>query len=762
MAQVTIQQLFEHARQHHEAGRLREAELLYRQILAQNPQHAAALQYLGVIALQAGHKEIAIELIRRAIALNPDDARAHNDLGNALKETGQPDEAIAEYERAIALQPDAAGFHINLGISLAQKGRLDEAIDSFRRATALHPQSAKAHFNLGNALKDRGRLDEAIVSYRQAIALKGDYAAAYTNLGNALAGKEQLDEAIASHRQAIAFNPDLPEAHNNLGNALKDAGNLDEAIACYAQAIALRPKYAEAHFNLGNALKEKGELDEAIIAYRQALALNLALPEAHNNLATALRGKGQLDEAMTAYRRAIELNPGYAEAHNNLGNALKDAGRLDEAIAEYRLAMELKPEYVETHSNLVYALHFHPAYDAAAIFEEHRRWNRLHAEPLAKFIRAHGNSRDPERKIRIGYVSPDFCEHPVGRFILPLLAARDRDRFTVSCYSDVRHADDFTSVLRRHVSQWRNIVGLADERVAELIREDQIDILIDLTMHMADNRMLVFARKPAPVQVTYLAYCSTTGLAAMDYRLTDPHLDPPGNDLAIYSEKTAHLPETYWRYQSDERSGDVGLLPAINTGGITFGCLNNFCKISPDALDVWTQLLQAMPKSRLILHALEGSHRERVRDFCKSRGIEGHRIHFVSKVPLQEYFALHHQIDISLDPFPCNGGTTTCDALWMGVPVVTLAGRTAVGRAGASILRNVGMPELVAETPEQYTQIALHLANDFSRLVELRQTLRARMLASPLMNAARFARNTEAVYRQMWQDWCKEKIGNQG
>jgi predicted O-linked N-acetylglucosamine transferase (SPINDLY family) len=618
MAELTIQQVYDLALQHHESGRLREAEQLYRQVLAERPEHPEAVHHLGVIALQEGRNDIAVDLIRRAVVLKPDYAEAHGNLGSAL----------------------------------AGKGQLDDAIASYRRALASNPKMAKVHFNLGNAPRDKGHIDDAVASYRQAIALWPDYA----------------------------------EAYNNLGNVMKD--------------------------------------------------------------------KGQLDDAIAAYRRATALNPGYAEAHNNLGNVLKEQGLLDDAIAAYRQAMSVRTNYVQAHSNLIYLLHFHPAYDARMIYEEHRRWNHRHAEPLKKLIRPHTNNRDPDRQLRIGYVSPDFREHSVGRFILPLLAAQDSERFTVFCYSDARRSDALTANLRRHANQWRNTVGLTDERAARLIREDQIDILVDLTMHMADNRMLMFASKPAPVQVTYLAYCSTTGLDTFDYRFTDPLLDPPGSQDGFYSEKSVGLPDTYWCYAADERSPEVNSLPALASGEVTFGCLNNFSKVSPDVLDVWMQLLRSLPNSRLILHAHEGSHRQRVRDLLQHQGIDPRRLKFAGKVSLPEYFALHRQIDIGLDPFPYNGGTTTCDALWMGVPVVTLTGRTAVGRGGASVLRNVGLPELVAETPQQYVEIALALAADLPRVAELRRTLRARMQASPLMDAPRFAQNVEAAYREMWRNWC--------
>ncbi|MGA2440074.1 MAG: tetratricopeptide repeat protein [Tepidisphaeraceae bacterium] len=791
---MTLQQQFESGLSHHQAGRLAKAQRIYRQVLAQQPDHADALHLLGVLAAQAGRLDAAIDLIRKAIVICPTNPPFYNSLGNALKAGGRLDEAIASYRQAILLRPDLAGAHGNLANALRDKGQLDEAIACYRQAIRLKPDFADAHNSLGIALRAKGQLDEAIASYRLAVRLKPDRAEAHSNLGNALKDKGQLDEAIASYRLAIHVNPDYAEGHANLGNALKDKGQIDEAIAACQQAVRLKPDLAEAHSNLGNALQAKGQLDEAIASFRQAIRLNPDLAEAtHHNLGNALTDKGQFDEAIAAYRRAIRIRPDYAEAHNNLGNALKatgqlddaiasfrqairikpdlveahsnlgnalkDIGQLDEAVASYRQAMQLRPDYELAHSNLLYTLHFHPDYDAGMIFQEHRRWNQRHAEPLRKFIQPHANNRDPDRQLRIGYISPDLCEHPVGRFLLPLLAAHDPDRFAVFCYSDVQRPDRYTGLLRRHAHQWRDTFGLTAEQAAELIRQDQIDILVDLTMHMAKNRLLVFARKPAPVQATYLAYCSTTGLDAMDYRLTDPHLDPLGMNDAFYREKSIRLPETYWCYPLDEQRPQVSPPPALSSGEVTFGCLNNFCKVSPGALDLWTQLLRATPKSHLILFASAGSHRQRVRDLLEHQGIDPRRLNFVDSVPLPQYFSRYHQIDIGLDPFPCNGGTTTCDALWMGVPVITLMGRTAVGRGGGSVLRNVGLPELVAETPAQYVQIATDLAGDLSRLAELRRTLRPRMLASPLMDGPRFARNIEAAYRQMWGNWCTSQQG---
>jgi predicted O-linked N-acetylglucosamine transferase (SPINDLY family) len=369
-----------------------------------------------------------------------------------------------------------------------------------------------------------------------------------------------LEEAVVVYRQAIALRPALPEAHSNLGAALTELGELEEAIAACRKAIALRPNYAEAHSNLGNALKDIGRLDEAAAAHRQATALAPHLPQ----------------------------------THVNLGNALKDLGRLDEAIAAYRAAIRQSADHADGYPNLLYTLPFHPAYDATAIAEELGRWNRTHAEPLRQCIRPHVNDRNPDRRLRIGYVSADFRDHVVGRNLLPLFRQHDRSRFEITCYAQVARADAVTNEFQRYSDRWRSLAGLSDEQAAEQIRRDEIDILVDLSLHMGGSRLLIFARKPAPVQVTFAGYPGSTGLTTIDYRLSDPYLDQvpaagtPGADQSIYSEKTIRLSNSFWCYDPlDCAEIPISPLPALRSGRLTFGCLNNFCKVNDSILGRW-------------------------------------------------------------------------------------------------------------------------------------------------------------------------------
>ena len=464
-----------------------------------------------------------------------------------------------------------------------------------------------------------------------------------------------------------------------------------------------------------------------------------------------------VEESISCFQQAVRLKPDYAEAHANLANGLAERGQVDQAVAEYRVALELQPDSACHHSNLIRILHYHPGYDAQAIREECRRWNARHAEPLAREIRPHTNLPDPERRLRIGYVSSEFREHADSFFTVPLLSNHDHRRFEIFCYANVTQPDALTERLRGYADVWRSISGLSDQQAADLVRRDQIDILVDLKLHTADNRLLLFARKPAPVQVSWLGYPGTTGLATIDYRLTDPYLDPPGLFDAFSAEESLRLPDTFWCYDPLTDQPPVNSLPALKSGAITFGCLNNFCKVNDGCLALWARVLQAVPRSRLLLLAPPGPARDKVLARLGQEGIAASRVDFAARQSRPEYLKLYHQIDLGLDPLPYNGHTTSLDAFWMGVPVLTLVGKTAVGRAGWSQLCNLDLKELAAETPEQFVAMAAQLAGDLPRLEDLRRTLRQRMLQSPLMDANRFARNMESVYRQIWRRWCRQR-----
>jgi len=789
MTPGTVEQALQTALVHHQAGRRAEAEAIYREVLAEFPDHAGALHLLGVLAGQAGSTDSAIELIGRAVAikadvpqyhsnlgefycragqwdraigslsraieLKPDLAVAHGNLGNALKAAGRRNEAIAAYRRAIALKGDDAAVQSNLGVVLQQEGHWDEAIAAYRRAIALEPALAEASYNLGTTLRLLGQLDDAITAFSRAVALRPDFAEAHGNLGRALLDAGRIDEAVDALRRAIEAERDDPLAYYQLGNALRQKGQDEAAIAAYRRAIELKPDHALAHNNLGVALEEAGRLDEAVAAYRRAIDLEPGLAEVHYNLGGAWKRLGQMDEAIAAFGRAIELRPDHAESYNNLAGALHDIGRLNEARDCFRKAAELNPQSTAAASNLAFTSYYDPDLDAQAILDEHRRWARRYAEPLADQVRPHLNDRTPERRLRVGFLSPDLCFHPVGQALHPLFLHHDRRHVEFVGYSDVRAPDRYTEQFKSLSEEWHDIVSLSDSQVADRIRADRIDILVDPTLHCAGNRLLVFARKPAPVQVTLLGPPTTTGLTTMDYRLTDSYLDPPGVSDADYTEQSVRLPHSFWIFPVPEQSPPVSALPVLSNGFVTFGCLNQFAKVTRPALDLWVKILKLLPGSRLVLQSPPGSHQGAICALFQQGGIAPERLDFVDRAPRFEYLRRFQNIDLGLDPFPYNGHSSTFDPLWMGVPVITLAGRTVVGRAGVSILSNVGLTELIAHTPEEYIAIAVALARDPARLAGLRAGLRQRMQASPLMDGAQYAKDVEAAFRGMWLKFCE-------
>ncbi|MGD0768278.1 MAG: tetratricopeptide repeat protein [Tepidisphaeraceae bacterium] len=718
---MSVEQKLQTGFGHHQAGRTRDAEAVYRQILAEQPNHPDALHLLGIIENQSGRPQNAVELIRRAIAVNP----------------------------------NHADFHQSLGLILARMGRQDEAVAAHHRAVQLNPQHRQAHYDLANLLLLRGQVEQAIAEYRNAIAINPQFAQAHQNLGCALHRAGRLDAAETHLRRALEIQPKMADAHNNLGGVLAARVRLPEAVAQYRQALSLRPDFAAAMSNLGSALRLLGQRAEAIQVLRRAIQLAPDLPEAFNNLGIALKDDGQLDEAVATYRKCLAIRPSMADATNNLGNAYKDCGNVRDTVACYGRALALGPSEPGIHSNLVYTLQFHPGYDDESLFREQRRWNEIHATPLKASIRPHDNDRSPDRKLRVGYVSAYFYSQAESFFVAPLLENHDRQQFEIHCYASVVRPDQFTRRLKSAADSWHDVLGSRDADLAEQIRRDRIDVLIDLAMHMAHNRMLVFARKPAPVQIAWLAYPGGTGLDAMDYRITDAFMDPLESPAAYYREQSWRLPDCWCCY---DPMCDLPPAPPRTDGPIRFGSINNPCKNNDAILALWARILSGVPDSRLLMQSFSEMDKNRIRSILHRGGVAPERIEFVPRTQRNDYLRLYDSIDIGLDPLPYNGITTTCDALWMGVPVVTLTGQTAAGRAGVSILSTVGLTELIARTQEQYVQIVTQLAGDPPRLAQLRSTLRQRMTQSPMMDGPGFARKMESAYRQMWQRWCNSPL----
>jgi predicted O-linked N-acetylglucosamine transferase (SPINDLY family) len=566
-----------------------------------------------------------------------------------------------------------------------------------------------------------------------------------------------LAEAERLYRLVLQARPQHVDAMHMLGLATSQLGRPAEAAALLEQAMTLRPDVPHIHTNLGLVYQALGKFDAAVDQHHEAIRLAPAFAGAHYNLGTVLREQGNLDDARASYGEALRLEPAWPMPLNNLAGVLMEMGLVDEALASYRRLVELEPDSPYSRSNLYYALHFACGDDQELLARERRAWYERFARPLESTLRPHANIPDPERRLRVGYLCTTFHYHPVARFLLPLLEQHDHRAFEIFCYNSGATRDAVTDRLRPHPDHWREVAHLTDERLAEYLREEGIDILVDLTHHVGVNRLLTFARKPAPVQITYLACCSSTGLPTIDYRFSDSYMDPPDQRAPDCSEETIHLPGTYWCYQPSTVVGPPAPLPALTAGQVTFGCLNNFCKITPTCLNLLRDLMERVPDSRLLLHARPGSHRDRVRQFFAEREIAPERIEFSGYIPAGEYLRVYDRIDIGLDAYPYTGGTTTCDSLWMGVPVITLAGKVSQSRTGVSILSNIGLPELVAQTPEEFVHKAMNLANDLPSLSILRAGLRERLQKSPLTDAPRYARHIEATYRNLWREWCRQK-----
>jgi predicted O-linked N-acetylglucosamine transferase (SPINDLY family) len=662
------------------------------------------------------------------------------------------------YRQVLAADPANAVALQYMGVLAKQRGNHQLALDYMRQSLRIQPQDAACHCNLGLVYKGLGQLDEAVASFRQALQLWPEFAEAYCNLGNTLRDLGRLEESIASFNEALRLRPNFAEAYCNLGVARRDQGRLDEAVASFRQALRLRADLADAHFGLGTALLDQHQMAAAVASLRESLHLRPNFPEAHCNLGIALHELGKHEEAIACYRHALRLRPDYPEAHHNLATDLQDQGCLGEAVGHYRNALRLKPDYAHSHSGLLFCLSHNADLTPDELFAEHQRWGELHGtipSPLAP----HNNDRHPNRRLRVGYVSPDFFDHAVTRFIEPVLANHDPAVVEIFCYAEMPVPDAVTERLRSLVHTWRWTRRLSDARVAELIRADRIDILVDLAGHTSKHRLRVFAYKPAPIQVTWIGYPHTTGLRTMDYRLTDAVMDPPGEPKRD-TEELVRLPRGLCCFAEPVQAPDVGPLPALRNGYATLGSLHKLSKINAAVLDVWCRILQTLPSARLLVFrdTLVGTARSRLAQQLGERGIGEDRFELRHKAGVGGFLGVFADIDVGLDPFPYTGGTISCESLWMGVPFVSLLGDRPAARAGSALLTIVGLPELVAATPEEVVSQTVALAGELNRLSMLRSGLRERMRQT-LCDGAGFTRDLEAAYQQMWRTWCARSSG---
>lgn len=681
-----------------------------------------------------------------------DEALAAFRLGLQDLEARRFEAARSNIERALALSPGSIRFLYGLGKALEGLGRPAEAAAAYRRLAQAEPRLAEVHDALGTVLHVQGDLAGATTAYRNALECDGRRPLTLVNLGVCLCGLRRLEEADSVLERAAGLDPALPEAAFNRGNALLGLGRARDAAEQYRRALALRPGYADAQVNLGNALRELGEAPAALAAFEAAVRIDPGCSAALNNAGGLYRSLGRLEDAERALREALAMDEARPATLNNLGNVLRDSGCLAEAIACFRRAVHLDPADAVAHSNLAYTLAFQET-DGRAILAECLRWNARHGAALFPVGRVYPNDPSPERRLRVGYVSGDLRDHCTAQFTLPLFERHERTAFEIFAYASVVRPDAHTRRFQHEADGWRDVAHLTDEELAGVIARDRIDLLVDLGMHMSNGRPLLFARKPAPVQLAWVAYPGTTGISGMDYVLSDPRLAPP-ELWSDYSETVFNLPDTFWCYDPLADGPPVSELPSLAGGPVTFGCLNATCKITDRAMELWGRVMAEVKDSRLLVMAPNANHRQFLLDRLSAHGVAPARVEIQPFRPRTEYLRTYHRIDIALDTFPYNGHTTSLDSFWMGVPVVTRVGRTAVSRAGLSQLHNLDLTELAAETDEGFVAAAVRLASDRPALAALRGELRTRMQGSPLMDTARFARHMEDAYRELWRRWC--------
>lgn len=731
----------------------------YRRALELTPGHRPLQHNLGNALAAVGRREEAASLFRQLHASDPTDLQAISSLTQLLETLGRHDELIATIEAVLQRVPDSVEAHNNLGVALLAAGRPDEALAAHQRALALNPGFAEAHFCLGVCLEKMGRHERALEAYRQALTLAPDSLKNISNLGNLLMELGRPDEAATVFEQGVRINPELAEAHFNLGTALNQLGQLEPAERHFLKALELKPEFANACNNLGASLNHRGLHEAALTHFRRAIELDPQLFQAHNNMGLALQDLGRREEATHCFRKALEIKPDFGEATLNLALTYSGMGELDKALDGVRQAVALMPDNTQAHSALLFLHNYRSDGSPDERLEEARNYGRLVAARVPAELPPRQTNLEPEKCLNVGFVSGDLRRHPVGFFVegvLAALAEQTAGRLKLFAYSNSFDNDAVTARIQESFDHWTSITGLSDRTAYDIIVADRIDILIDLSGHTLYSRLPLFAWRPAPVQVTWLGYFATTGVEAIDYLIADPWTLPQSQE-SYFTEKIVRLPETRLCFTPPDDGVACAMPPALKNGYVTFGCFNTLTKMTDAVVALWSEILTALPDSKLMLmsHQLQD---QRVIDSTTERfrrhGIDPLRLIIRGFAPRAEYLATYNQIDIALDPFPYCGGTTTVEALWMGVPVLTLAGEQFLARQGVGLLMNAGLADWVADDLAHYRALAIAHAGNAERLGPLRGQLRSRILASPIFDAPRFAGHFETALRTMWRHHC--------
>lgn len=730
-------------------GKMTEAGPWYEKALAQKPDFGIAWSNLGLVREAAGTLAEAMACFEKALSCAEGHAPAWHNLGRMHRISGRPAEAAGCFERAIRFNPNFVEAFSALGITLHELGRTEEALAALAKATALRPDYAEAHYNVGVIRQAQRRFDEAEAAYRRAVALQPNNSDAYNNWGNTLIEQKNYPEALEKLDAAVRLNPAHGQALSNRGICLRLLGRLAEAKSSLEEALRLKPDYAEACNNLGLTLQAAGDLTEAIQCFERCVELLPAYHGGWNNLGLALQEAGHMEAAVAKFTRALELKPDAEETRMNLANAWLMAGEHGRAREQLEEGLRRNPRHNAAHDTYLYLLNCISEITYSEVVAKHREWGRQYALATTGSRAVMAKPAERSGKIRLGFVSADFRYHSVSRFIEPLWEQIDRQRFEIFAYSDVLRPDGGTEKLKLLSDGWRDLCGVPDRDVAVAIRRDQVHVLIDLAGHTAGNRLTVFSHRGAPIQVSYLGYPNITGLPQMDFRLTDALADPPGVTDPQAIEELVRMRQSAWCYAPYQTYPDVASLPMHSCDEVVLGSFNNATKLSTACLDLWAKTLIAVPRARLLLKArvyADGMVQSRVRRELSARGVDPARLTFSPWTKgVHEHLAVYGSVDLALDTYPYHGTTTTCEALWMGVPVVTLAGKTHASRVGVSLLTHAGLLEFIADSADRYVAIVRQWTEDRAALAALRASLRDRMRASVLMDAAAFARDFEST-----------------
>jgi predicted O-linked N-acetylglucosamine transferase (SPINDLY family) len=647
---------------------------------------------------------------------------AMSNLGQCYAHHKMFSEAKSCFYSAVGIAPENYKSRYMLGHLHMAMEEYSEAVIQFTRALSIEPNNMEALVHLGVSLNSDGREEDAVETYRQALSIVPDDISCNYNLGLILKERSQFSEAIIAFKNVLKKNSNLPEAYNSLGYVQRLLGQLDIAKESLEKAIELKPLYAEAYYNLGCVYQDK--------------------------LCSS--------DALRNFSKAIDIKPDLADAYWQKGNAYIAQGDFERAESSYRKCLEIIPDHESAYSNLLLILHYNPHTSAEFIFNEHREWAiQLENNPIAATL--FQNRKDPEKRLNIGYLSPDLRAHSVAYFIDALLAHHDEDNFRVFVYSDVARSDDTTRRFQGYIKDWRDIYQETNENVMSLMRNDELDILIDLAGHTSGGRAALISQKPAPLIVTYLGYPDTTGLKATDYRITDDVADPSSCDQ-FYTETLIRLPNGFLCYTPAQDCPPVSPAPCVDRGYFTFCSFNNVAKVNHDVVRVWSDILHEVADSRLLLKSrafFDQSVSERYLEMFHAHGIADDRVETRAwALTSLQHLSMYSEVDLALDTFPYNGTTTTCESLWMGVPVITLAGDRHAGRVGSSILMNVGLEGLVARTHDEYVTLAGKIAQDYRYSSDLRSKLRDKVVKSSLGDAVKFTILFEESLRGVWRKWC--------